>query len=54
MISKFVIKTVDFAEFTILTDADQGFTLSESHLPAWSFRIKIIRAFLVNIFGAVH
>ena len=54
MISKFVIKTVDFAEFTILMDADQDFTLSEGHLPAWSFGIKISRAFFVNIFGTVH
>jgi len=54
MISKFVIKAVDFAAFTILMDADQDFTLSVSHLPAWSFGIKISRAFFVNIFGTVH
>ena len=54
MISNFVIKAVDLAVFTILTDADQDFTLSVSHLPARSFRTKICRAFLVNIFGTVH
>ncbi len=54
MISRFVIKTVDFAEFTILMDADQDFTLSVNHLPAWSFGVKISGAFFVNIFGAVH
>ena len=54
MISKFVIKPVDFAEFTILMDADQDFTLSVRHLPAWFFGSKISRAFFVNIFGTVH
>ena len=54
MISKLVIKAVGFAVFTILMDADQDFTLSVSYLPAWSFGIKIGRAFLVNIFGTVH
>ena len=54
MISKFVIKAVDFAVFTILIDAGQDFRLSVSHLPAWSFGIKISRAFFVNIFGTVH
>jgi hypothetical protein len=54
MINKFVIKAVDFAVFTILRYADQDFTLSVSHLPAWSFVIKISRAFFVNIFGTVH
>jgi hypothetical protein len=34
MISRLVIKAVDFAVFTILTDADQDFTLIVSHLPA--------------------
>jgi hypothetical protein len=54
MISKFVIKAVDFAVFTILTDADQDFTLSVIHLPAWSFGVKIGRAFFVNKFGTVR
>ncbi len=54
MINKFVIKAVDFAVFTILMNADQDFTLSVRHLPAWSFGIKISRAFFVNIFGTVH
>jgi hypothetical protein len=54
MISRFVIKAVDLAVFTILMDGDQDFTLSVSHLPAWSFGIKISRAFFVNIFGTVH
>jgi hypothetical protein len=40
LISKFVIKTIDLAEFTILMDAYQDFTLSVIHLPAWSFGIK--------------
>jgi len=40
MISKFVIKLVDFAVFTILKDVDQEFTLGVSHLPAWPFGIK--------------
>jgi hypothetical protein len=53
-ISKFVIETVDFAVFTILTDADQDFTLSVSHFPAWSFGIRISGAFFVDIFGTVH
>lgn len=54
MISKFVIKAVDFAVFTILLDPDQDFTFSVSYLPAWSFGINVSRAFIVNIFGTVH
>jgi hypothetical protein len=54
MISKFVIKAVDFTVFTILMDADQDLTLGASHLPAWPFGIKISRTFLVNIFRAIH
>ena len=54
LISKFVIKAVDLAVFAILTDTYQDFTLSVSHLPAWSFGIKISRAFFVNIFRTIH
>ena len=54
MISRFVIKTVDFVLFTILMDIGQYFTLSVSHLPAWPFGIKISRAFFINIFRTVH
>ncbi len=54
MISRFVMMAADFTVFTILKDADQDFTLSVSHFPAWSFGIKISRAFSVNIFGTVH
>ncbi len=54
MISRFVINAVDFAVFTILMDADEDFTLSVNHLPAWSFGIKISRAFFVNILWTVH
>jgi len=54
MISKFVIKLVDFAVFTILKDVDQEFTLGVSHLPAWPFGIKKSRTFFVNIFRTVH
>ena len=54
VIGRFVIKTVDFAVFTILMNADQDFTLSVSHPPAWSFGIRISRASFINIFGTVH
>jgi hypothetical protein len=54
MISRFVVKAVDFTVFAIPKDADQDFTLSVSHFPTWSFGIKISRAFFVNIFGTVH
>jgi len=54
LIGKLVIKLIDFAVFTILMNADQDFTLSVSHLPAWSFGIRISRAFFMNIFGTVH
>ena len=53
-INRLAIKTVDSAGFTILMDADQDFTLGVDHLPAWSFGIKISRAFFMNIFGTVH
>jgi len=53
LIGKLVIKTVDSAVLTILTDVDQDFTLRVSDLPAWSFGIRINRVF-VNISGTVH
>ena len=54
MISKFVINPVNFAVSTIFGDADQNFTQGVSNLPAWASRVEISRAFLVDIFGAVH
>ncbi len=54
VVSRFIIKAVDFAVFTILMDADQDFTLRVNHLPARSLGIEISRAFFVNIFRAVH
>ncbi len=54
LISRFFVKAVDLAIFTILMNAYQDFTLSVSHFPAWSFGIKISTAFFVNIFGTVH
>ena len=54
MIGEFVIKTVDFAVFAILSDADQDFTLGVSHFPTRPFEIKIGRTFFVNIFRAIH
>ena len=54
MITKSVIKTIDFAVFTILTDAGQDFTLSVSHLPTWCFQMKISTTFLVYVYWTVH
>jgi hypothetical protein len=54
LISKIVVKAVDFAVLAILMDVNQDFTLGVSYLPAWHFGIKISRTFLVNIFRTIH
>jgi hypothetical protein len=49
-----MIETIDLAEYAIFSQGRQDFALGVCNFPAWPFRIKISRTFLVDIVRAIH
>ncbi len=51
---KIIVQFENFAVFAISLDAKQDFTLGISCFPAGALRIKIGRAFLIDVFGTLQ